>query len=73
MMECGCTVEYDDSPKEALTDPFIHYCPLHKAAGALLEAAQEVLKDKEGNLALGVLWDLQSAVAKATGAATGAG
>ena len=67
LAKCSCTIEYDDGDPRDGGSAFIHQCPLCKAAGQLLEAAQKVLEDKEGNLALGVLWDLQSAVAKATG------
>ena len=43
--KCTCTIEYDDSDPRDGSSAFIHYCPLHKAAGELLEALETVKRD----------------------------
>ena len=42
MPKCGCTIEYDGGDPRDGGSAFIHQCPLCKAAGALLEALQNL-------------------------------
>ena len=44
---CGCEVICDRESCCGLTSHKIVYCPLHQAAGKLLEAAKQVVKDIE--------------------------
>ena len=61
MEKCGCRVEYttenefDDDPKEKIT-----FCPLHSAAGKLLEAAKRCVAANNPIILRQVILELQS-------------
>ena len=66
MMDCGCGVTINRRPVSFTID----YCPLHAAAGELLEAAQGIRDVIEGKPAhfdnIPEFLALQAAITKAT-------
>ena len=48
-MTCSCTIECDDGNPEDTGSYFIHFCPLHKAAGELLEAAKSLIAAQDNS------------------------
>ena len=58
----------EPSQSQGSVDTAIRIMTNQQAVNAeLLKAAQKVVEDKQGRLALGVLWDLESAIAHAEG------